>query len=80
LSHTSSPFCSNYFGTEILKAIFPVSASQVARITGIGHQHWLMGFDAFLLHQVWDGCKWFVLQTRTLWKCLSSLHGMGVCQ
>jgi hypothetical protein len=36
LSHTSSPFCSNYFGTEILKAIFPVSASQVARITATG--------------------------------------------
>jgi hypothetical protein len=46
LSHTSSPFCSGYFGGGILwticpgwpwTEILPISASQVARITDINH-------------------------------------------
>jgi hypothetical protein len=48
LNHTSSPFCSAYFGDGILKTIcpgwlqtiiLPISASQVARITGVSCQN-----------------------------------------
>jgi hypothetical protein len=48
LSHTTSPFCSGYFGARVLKIIFlgwpqtavlPISASQEARITGVSHQY-----------------------------------------
>jgi hypothetical protein len=44
LSHTSSPFCSGYFGDGVSRAIclswprtaiLPISASQVARISGL---------------------------------------------
>jgi hypothetical protein len=46
LKHASSPFCSSYFGDGVLRSIFlgwpgtsilPISASQVARITGVSH-------------------------------------------
>jgi hypothetical protein len=46
LSHTTSPFCSGYFGNESLKlfslgwlqtTILTISASQVARIIGVGY-------------------------------------------
>jgi hypothetical protein len=46
LSHTSSPFCPGYSGDSVLwticpcwpqTLILPISASQVARITGVGH-------------------------------------------
>jgi hypothetical protein len=48
LSHTSSPFCSGCYGDEVSRtlclgwprlAILLISASQVARITGMSHQH-----------------------------------------
>jgi hypothetical protein len=46
LSHSSSPFCSDYFGDRDLmnylpswSQILPISASQVARIIGMNHQH-----------------------------------------
>jgi hypothetical protein len=47
LSHTSSSFCCGYFGDGILQTIslgwtqtvILTSASQVARITGVSHQH-----------------------------------------
>jgi hypothetical protein len=48
LRHTSSPFCSGYFGDGVLRNIclgWPwtisllTSASQVTRITGLSHQH-----------------------------------------
>jgi hypothetical protein len=48
LRHTASPLCSGYFGDEgswascldwPRAAIFPISASKVARITGVSHQH-----------------------------------------
>jgi hypothetical protein len=48
-SHTSSPFCSGYFGDGgvsqticlgwPLSTILPISVSQVAKITGMSHQH-----------------------------------------
>jgi hypothetical protein len=44
LSYTSSPFCSGYFGYGVLQTIFRaglillISASQVARITGVNHR------------------------------------------
>jgi hypothetical protein len=47
LSHTSSPFCSGYFGDGVLRTTCPgwhrttilsISAFQVARITGVNHQ------------------------------------------
>jgi hypothetical protein len=51
VSHTSSPFCSGYFGDGGLVNSLPlmatqtpfssISASQVIRITGVSHQHWL---------------------------------------
>jgi hypothetical protein len=50
LSCTSSPFCSGYFGGGISETIslgwpqsviLPISASQVARITGTSHQYWI---------------------------------------
>jgi hypothetical protein len=50
LSHTSIPFCSGYFEDGISRTIFPgwpqtsilpISALQVARITGTSHQGWL---------------------------------------
>jgi hypothetical protein len=46
LSHTSSPLCSGYFGDGISQTIYsgwpqtsmlPISASQVAKITGVSH-------------------------------------------
>jgi hypothetical protein len=47
LSHTSSPFCSGYFEDGISRTIWQgwfqttilSSAFQVARITGMSHQH-----------------------------------------
>jgi hypothetical protein len=48
LSHTSSSFCSGYFGDGVWWTICPdwphmailsVSASQIARITDMSHQH-----------------------------------------
>jgi hypothetical protein len=48
LSCTSSPFCSGYFGDWVSRTIclgcsptstIPISASQVAGITGVSHQH-----------------------------------------
>jgi hypothetical protein len=48
LNHTSSPFCSGYFGSEVSQTvcpswsqitILPISASQVARFTGMSHWH-----------------------------------------
>jgi hypothetical protein len=47
LSHTSYPFCSGYFGDGVSQTIppgwpctmiFPISACQVAKITGISNQ------------------------------------------
>jgi hypothetical protein len=47
-SHTSSLFCSGYFEDEVSQTIclcwpwntiLPISTSQVARITGVSHQH-----------------------------------------
>jgi hypothetical protein len=49
VNHTSSPFCSGCFGDEVSQticpgwpqtSILPISASQVARITGVSHRHW----------------------------------------
>jgi hypothetical protein len=39
LSHISSPFCSGYFGDGVWPppVLFLISASQVARITGMSH-------------------------------------------
>jgi hypothetical protein len=43
-----SPFCSGYFGDGVsqttflswpLTTVLPISASQIARITGVSHQH-----------------------------------------
>jgi hypothetical protein len=48
MSHTSSPFCSSYFGDGDSRTICPgwpqtliltISASQVARIIGVSHWH-----------------------------------------
>jgi hypothetical protein len=48
VSCISSPFCSDYFGGGVLQTICPdwpqimillISASQVAKIMGISHQH-----------------------------------------
>jgi hypothetical protein len=48
LSHTSRMYCSGYFGDEVSRTIswgwlstviHPISASQVARITGVSHWH-----------------------------------------
>jgi hypothetical protein len=48
LGQGSSPFCSGYFGDEVLPTNFPgwsrtsileISASQVARITGVSHPY-----------------------------------------
>jgi hypothetical protein len=59
LSHTSSPFFSGYFGDRILRticlgwpwtSIFPISASQVARITSVHHwspDHYIFCEDIF---------------------------------
>jgi hypothetical protein len=53
LSHTSSPFCSGYFGYGILWTICPgwpwtvlltISVSQVARITGMSQQYSASGY------------------------------------
>jgi hypothetical protein len=42
LSHISSPFCAGYFGDGVSQTIFlgwiPISAFQVARITGVSHR------------------------------------------
>jgi hypothetical protein len=47
-SHTASPFCFCYFGDGVSRTIFPswsqtlillISASQVAKIKGMSHQH-----------------------------------------
>jgi hypothetical protein len=57
VSHTSSPFCSGYFGDGFSRTIclsylqatnLPISASQVVRITGVSHQHQVIKliFDA----------------------------------
>jgi hypothetical protein len=49
-SYTPSPFCSGYFGDGISGTIYldwlwtsilPISASQVAKITGVRHSAWL---------------------------------------
>jgi hypothetical protein len=54
LSYTSSPFCSGYFGDGnfanyisglALNCDLPISASQVARITGVSH--WHLAKDSF---------------------------------
>jgi hypothetical protein len=48
LSHTSSPFCSGYFGDGVLRTVCPgwpwtmilsISASKVVIITGVNHWH-----------------------------------------
>jgi hypothetical protein len=48
LSHTSNPFCSGYFGDGVSvtislgwpeTSILLISASQVARVSGVSHQH-----------------------------------------
>jgi hypothetical protein len=48
LNHTSSPFCSGYFGDRVLRtsypcwpgtSVLPISASKVARITGVNHNN-----------------------------------------
>jgi hypothetical protein len=48
LIHSSSPFCSGYFGDRVLQTICPgwpqteillISVSQVAGIRGMSHQH-----------------------------------------
>jgi hypothetical protein len=51
LSHTSNPVCSGYFGDLMnclpgwpQTSILLMSASQVARITGIGTGAWLVLF------------------------------------
>jgi hypothetical protein len=53
LSHTSNPFCSGYFGGEVLQTICSgwsqtkillISVSQVARITGMSHWHLAVNF------------------------------------
>jgi hypothetical protein len=55
LSHTSSLFCSGYFGDGVLETIclgwlriliLPISASQVTRIISLSHQHW--GMNSFI--------------------------------
>jgi hypothetical protein len=60
LSHSSSPFCSGYFGDGILQtvclgwlpaSILLISASQAARITGMSHlhmAHWRNGLLPFI--------------------------------
>jgi hypothetical protein len=69
LSHSSSPFCSGYFGDEISWTICPgwprttihlISASQVARITVMNHQHlakngcfWINTLSALKWSQGW---------------------------
>jgi hypothetical protein len=64
LSHTSSPFCSGYFGDGISWTICPgwlqtmillISASQVSRIIGMSHQcpaFYLFIF--YILEEVWS--------------------------
>jgi hypothetical protein len=58
LSHRSSPFCSGYFEDGILGTVclgWPrtwtllISVSQVARITGMSHQTWLVFCFCILL-------------------------------
>jgi hypothetical protein len=58
LSHTSSSFCSGYFGAGISQMIclgwphamiLQISASQVARITGVSHQS-LANLKFFMLN------------------------------
>jgi hypothetical protein len=53
LSHTCSPFCSGYFGWDLVNylyrlTILPIAASQVAGIIGVSHQHldniWIRNF------------------------------------
>jgi hypothetical protein len=48
MNHSNSPFCSGYFGVGVSRTIcpgwpqtmiLPISASQVARITDVSHQH-----------------------------------------
>jgi hypothetical protein len=58
LRHTSSPFCSGYFGDRVSQniclvwsqvAILLISLSQVAMITGVSHWH-LASFSSFIYH------------------------------
>jgi hypothetical protein len=61
LRHISNPFCSDYFlemgscpGWPQTK-ILPLSASQVARITGVSHQHlaWHVFFKVAEVSRWW---------------------------
>jgi hypothetical protein len=61
LSHTSSPFCSGYFGDEFSKticpgcpqiAIFPFPDSQVAKIMRVNHWHLDPTLDFLVLYFV----------------------------
>jgi hypothetical protein len=79
-SLTSSPFCSGYFGGGVWKTICPgwlrttillISASQVARLTGLSY--WCLAMVYFLsnLH------AW--LFTSTVFHWLESTEGMNLC-
>jgi hypothetical protein len=69
LSHTSSPFWSACFGDGLFgticldcpqTAILPVSASQIARITGVIHQNWAEVSNTLM--------QWFLkLSNVTVW-------------
>jgi hypothetical protein len=61
LNHASSPFCSIYFGDRVSwticlgwlrTVILPISASQVARITGMSH----LGLASVCLSNQWYLC------------------------
>jgi hypothetical protein len=64
LGHTSSPFCSGYFGDRVSQTvclgwpqtmILLISASQVAKITGVSHWH----LAELILWSLFSFALWF---------------------
>jgi hypothetical protein len=70
LSHTSSPFCSGYFGDGVQAGLEPpysLSVSQVVRITGMSHQHLLQSamVNITLFHGHFATVRLLVHKVRT---------------
>jgi hypothetical protein len=93
LSNTSSPFCYGSFGNRVWGTIcpsllqtlsLPISASQVAKITGVSH--WLPAHRCFPIHSEFFFFFWSLLwshgpgpwSVHGLHKCLISRQTTGI--